>query len=76
MARAQSEEERAHFDEMLSRQGWHEAAHAAAYALVDGLQWFHHPDFTVDVSVIPFLVPHSAGYENTYIQQKFIMTED
>jgi hypothetical protein len=32
MARAESEAERAHFDEMLSREGWQEAAHAAAYA--------------------------------------------
>jgi hypothetical protein len=32
MARAQSEEEREHFDEMLSREGWQEVAHAAAYA--------------------------------------------
>jgi len=43
---------------------------------VDGVQWFHHPESTVDVSVIPFLVPRSAGYENTYIQPKFIMTND
>ena len=32
MARVESEAERAHFDAMLSSQGWQEAAHAAAYA--------------------------------------------
>ncbi|MGO9397414.1 MAG: hypothetical protein ACLP19_06140 [Xanthobacteraceae bacterium] len=42
---------------------------------VDGLKWIHHPDPTVDVSVIPFLVPKRAGYETTYIQQKFLMTD-
>jgi hypothetical protein len=32
MARAESKQERERFDEMLSREGWREAAHAAAYA--------------------------------------------
>jgi hypothetical protein len=31
MARAESKQERAHFDEKLAKEGWEEAAHAAAY---------------------------------------------
>jgi hypothetical protein len=42
---------------------------------VDNFKWIPHPDPTVDIAVIPFLVPKSLGYETTYISQKFLMTD-
>jgi hypothetical protein len=43
---------------------------------VSKLNWFHHPDPTVDVSVVLFLVPASAGYECAYLPPQFVITDE
>jgi hypothetical protein len=43
---------------------------------VDKLKWFHHPDHTVDISAVPFLITALSHYECAYIQPHFVITDE
>src|SRR5271165_6654885 len=44
---------------------------------MEGVKWYHHPDPTVDLSVIPFAIPKASAYDVAFFDAgKFMITDE
>lgn len=43
---------------------------------IDMAEWFYHPDDTVDLALIPFVVPSTSTYDAKYLNEELILTNE